>query len=115
MDERKGHNYWTQKYWGHDIATLTVDGLNIEVGGFGKGIKIGDFIILKGPSGGPSAYLITKIRYCLDPRDMFFLSAVYCDSTQKEMSGSADDLIIKVKVIGILPKTSVDTESEKEI
>jgi len=76
----KTHDY-TNRYWGHDyMITAIIDhGQQIKATGWGRGMKVGDTIILKNEKSrsGESPYRITKIKYQKDPSDMWMLEGVF--------------------------------------
>ena len=74
---KKTHDY-SAKSWGcsYEILNLKNKGHNVDLAGWGMGIKPKDFILLR--SGRDSTrYEITTIEYQSDPVDMWFASAVF--------------------------------------
>ena len=65
------HDY-TKRSWGHnyEITSIQNDGLNLNMFGWGLGIKKGDFIILKNGSD-TTRYCFGDISYYNDPHDMW--------------------------------------------
>ncbi len=65
------HDY-TNRHWGHDfyISDVMEYGEQLLVGGWGKGIKAGHYLIL--PNGESSTrYKVKSIEYHRDPADMW--------------------------------------------
>ncbi len=71
------HDY-SFSVWGHAVDVLRVidDGAKLRVAGFGHGVKENDYIILPN-KGQTTRYQVTCIRYCGDPRDMWFADVVF--------------------------------------
>lgn len=67
----KTHDY-TNCTWGHNYVVTSVSegGLRINVTGWGRGIKEGDYLILNNDIG-TTRYCVVKIKYRLDPSDMW--------------------------------------------
>ena len=68
----KIHDY-TKRYWGHDFAILDIEkeGQVIEASGWGLGLDKGDYVLFPNDESS-TRYKIKKIRYTLDPQDMWF-------------------------------------------
>lgn len=65
------HDY-TNRSWAHDfhISEVMEKGKRLRMGGWGKGIKSGDYLIL--PNGESSTrYKVKTIKYQRDPSDMW--------------------------------------------
>lgn len=68
------HDYTKSKrYWGHDIYyTPQNNGMQLNAGGWGKGINNGDFILLTNPASGmDTRYQVDSITYEIEPSDMW--------------------------------------------
>jgi len=77
------HDY-TKRCWGHDYAITRIRkrGTEISMTGWGHGISDGDYILLQGQSKDPCAnpdtrYRVKTVRYCNNPRDMWFMEAEF--------------------------------------
>lgn len=88
--EPKTHDY-TNRYWGHDFAIHKVDGLRLDMSGWGDGLEVGDFLILPNnrAMGGDGArsttrYRVESVRYTYDPPDMWFVIAVFAPRQEGE-------------------------------
>lgn len=59
--------------WGHDYVIHKVkhEGRVLEVSGWTRGIKKGDYLIMKNGER-TTRYRTAQIEYCSDPSDMFF-------------------------------------------
>lgn len=80
----KIHDY-TKTYWGHDYTFEPIDmGMKGSMVGWGHGIKKGDYLLLKN---GDSAtrYKVMKIKYYLDPKDMWTSEVKFAPRTRKEL------------------------------
>lgn len=73
----KIHDY-TQRYWGHDYYIIKIEsnqylGDVIHAGGWGKGLKKGNFILLvnEQAENKQTRYKIRRIEYLSDPPDMW--------------------------------------------
>lgn len=73
----KTHDY-TQRGWGHDfyIDEIINKGKKIGMGGWGHGIRKGDFLILPN-QGTTTRYRVAKVEYHMAPSDMWRISAVH--------------------------------------
>lgn len=70
---RKTHDY-TKQFWGwalHFIVDIPKDGSNWPLMGHGEGINKGDFLLIKMKSGKTAKFRVEKIKYCIDPYDMW--------------------------------------------
>lgn len=76
------HDY-RDRYWGHDYAILTVNGMTIHLAGWGFGISAGDYILLT-HSKGEARYQIDTIRYDGDPPDMWYADATFAPRTTEK-------------------------------
>lgn len=69
------HDY-TRRCWGHNYTfTPRNAGLEASMWGWGRGISEGDYLILGNdePGANPATrYRVCSIRYCVNPRDMWF-------------------------------------------
>lgn len=89
--KRTGHAHdFTRSYWGHSIAVDKVDRNRIKGHGWGgtgrtelisldgsaERPRIGDWVRLKDVNGYEWRYLVTKVDYADNVRDMFFFEAV---------------------------------------
>ena len=80
LERRAGpqtHDY-TRRTWGHNYSTTDVidGGMRLRMAGWGEGIKAGDYLIL--PNGDETTrYQVEKIKYRMDPPDMWFADAVF--------------------------------------
>lgn len=74
----KTHDY-TQSVWGHTCNVMQVidGGQKLELSGFGYGVKRGDFLILADRHGNTTRYKITKIKYNMNPHDLWFANAKF--------------------------------------
>lgn len=82
------HDY-TQRYWGHDYTwdpDPGSEGVTGSAMGWGHDIQDGDVLLLKGPSGGPSPYLVESIEYFPDPRDMWKARLRYSPKSWQKLS-----------------------------
>ena len=85
------HDY-TKRHWGHDYTVTDVGehGAEISMMGWGRGISVGDFILIQGQSKDPGArpdtrYRVKDVRYMSDPSDMWSME---CDFAPREPSPS---------------------------
>lgn len=71
------HDY-TRRHWGHDYGIRKVfsGGQQLEAFGWGSGISEGDFLILQNGDG-TTRYQVAKIKYELNPRDMWFADLTF--------------------------------------
>ncbi len=59
------------RYWGHDYTFTSADrGQHGSVTGWGRGIRVGDFLLLQNRDRS-TRYRVDEIRYHLDPDDMW--------------------------------------------
>lgn len=73
----KTHDY-TNRWWGHDFFVSKVEdsGRRIEVGGWGPGLKAGDYLILvNGSLTESTRYRLVAVEYYSDPADMWKATA----------------------------------------
>lgn len=90
------HDY-TTRTWGHDFSfdLKTEDGKELSITGWGHGIRCGDYIILPHRQSGSTRYRFTKLKYFLDPPDMWHGTAVftprpaYCEDCGSKLSERA--------------------------
>lgn len=72
---------FTRRYWGHDYVYTPTEagGLKANVMGWYSGkVHIGDRLLLQGPNGGASPYVVTEIlQHIMDPADMFHVKVEY--------------------------------------
>ena len=69
-----------QRGWGHDVTFMPLDteGLTARVIGWATPRPWrGDVLVLAGPNGGGSPYVIDDIEWTVDPADMFVASCHY--------------------------------------
>lgn len=69
------HDYTrATRYYGHDIYWRPIDkgGLRLDAGGWGRGIKPGDFILITNPKdGAESRYQVESVEYYGNPNDQW--------------------------------------------
>lgn len=68
------------RYWGHDIASFVPreEGLKARLMGWcSPRPQVGDVIVLRGPNGGGSPYVVEEVEWCIDPTDMFITECRY--------------------------------------
>ena len=69
------HDYTKAKRrWGHDIHWSTLDnkGQRISAGGWGRGIKQGDYLLITNPGNfEETRYQVETIEYYADPADQW--------------------------------------------
>jgi len=73
------HDY-TRRGWGHDYTwtpTPGTAGQHGEAVGWGRGIAVGDILVLEGPNGGGSPYRVETVHYAEDPDDMWWTTLRY--------------------------------------
>ena len=72
MNKAATHDY-SAREWGrnYNIQNIHNDGMKLSLVGWGLGIKVGDFIIVKNGND-TTRYKFDSIRYCSDPHDMWF-------------------------------------------
>ena len=77
--EPEVHDYTRERCgWGHDRTFDSKDGgRTAHMMGWGYGLKKGDFILLSMQSGKTAKYLIKKVEYYSDPRDMWSADVVF--------------------------------------
>jgi hypothetical protein len=73
VDEVSCHDY-TRRSWGHNYELLrsTTDGFEHEIAGWGPGIEEGQLLLLPTEDGRAVKWRVIKVRYCDDPKDMWF-------------------------------------------
>ena len=80
------HDY-TQRGPGHDIWYKPIDseGIRLKGGGWGYGLKVGDFILLspKGESR-TARYRVEELKYMRDPQDQWFATLVFDPRPERE-------------------------------
>lgn len=71
------HDYRDRR-WGHDyvIHRIYEGGMRLDMGGWGLGLRAGDYILMNNASG-ETRYQIATIKYQDDPPDMWFAKAVF--------------------------------------
>ena len=81
------HDY-SEPGWGHDYAVTHVrkGGMEISLTGWGRGISVGDYLLLESQSSEPDAnpttrYRVKEVEYCTNPPDMWFIEAVFAPRT----------------------------------
>lgn len=72
----KTHDY-TKGRWGHDVTYSSLPGDKLRAIGWGLGIAVGDFLILKHPEGGTTRYRVESISYAWNPGDMWTATLVF--------------------------------------
>lgn len=81
----KTHNYTNaHRYWGHDIHWRLLDskGQRLDAGGWGGGIKQGDFLLVTNPGNGyETRYQVESIKYYADPADQWSAVLTYSPRT----------------------------------
>ena len=77
MNEPMTHDYRKQG-WGHAVRArlATEDGRVIDIDGHGRGIRPGDYLLMRAGSG-ETRYQVDEIEYQRDPPDMFFGRATF--------------------------------------
>jgi MioC protein len=65
------HNY-TERRWGKDYSIIAIEdgGLSLALSGWGRGIRSGDYIIIKNGDD-TTRYMFDTISYHSDPSDMW--------------------------------------------
>tara|TARA_B100000131_G_scaffold168602_1_gene162991 strand:+ start:10762 stop:11139 length:378 start_codon:yes stop_codon:yes gene_type:complete len=100
----KTHDY-SERLWGknYEILNLKNSGYELDLCGWGYGISVGDFIILKNNSD-TTRYKILSIKYESNPGDMWFAEALFSprepevyevsevDDITEEVSNTFDEL-----------------------
>jgi hypothetical protein len=71
--ERKTHDYRIRG-WGHDYVIHKINGLTLDMSGWGYNIEVGDYLILEQGITG-TRYEVTKIEY--KHSDMWFAEAIF--------------------------------------
>ncbi len=72
----KTHDY-TNRYWGHDYAITQLFPKNvIALTGWGRGLEVGDFIILENEESS-TRYKLLEVDYLLNPSDMWHAKAKF--------------------------------------
>ena len=66
------HDY-TAVGWGHSysIQSISDEGQSLSLAGWGCGISNGDYLLLKNGEGS-TRYKVDTVKYCRDPKDMWF-------------------------------------------
>ena len=78
------HDYTNQR-WGHACGFEPVDGgLKGRANGWGKGVAIGDYLLLQNGSGS-SRYKVTHIHYVSNPPDQWFAKLEFAPRTTVEI------------------------------
>lgn len=73
---------YRERGWGHDYVYRPRNGgLEASMSGWGRGIRQGDVLLLKGPTGGASCYRVDSIEYLRDPPDMWRAEVSYTRPT----------------------------------
>lgn len=72
------HNY-SRPVWGHacEVTAIRDGGAEVDGHGWGRGIEVGDFLILDDRQGATTRYRVDEIRYCHDPGDMWFATLAF--------------------------------------
>jgi hypothetical protein len=66
---------YTMARWGHNVIITAVhdDGKILKASGWGRGIAVGDYLLLPAlPHKGSTRYQVTAIEYFRDPPDMWW-------------------------------------------
>lgn len=75
QDAERVHDYTkARRGWGHDIHWRPIDqkGQRLDAGGWGSGIKQGDFILITNPQNqAETRYQVESIDYYADPKDQW--------------------------------------------
>lgn len=81
----KTHDY-TKRYWGHDYTFDPVEdnGQRGHMIGWGHGIKNRDYLIIRNGDGS-SRYQVTKIKYMMDPPDMWSADVKFAPRTASQV------------------------------
>ena len=81
----KGTHDYSNPQWGWDINILNIenDGLNIDVCGWGEGLRNGDYLILRNGKG-TTRYVLTSVSYKRDPKDMWFGTADFAPREEEQ-------------------------------
>lgn len=63
----------SKRYWGHDyyIDKASVDCQSVEIGGWQRGLEIGDYLIFQMKDNSTTRYKITTLGYFDNPKDHF--------------------------------------------
>tara|TARA_Y100000034_G_C6544303_1_gene234948 strand:+ start:147 stop:395 length:249 start_codon:yes stop_codon:yes gene_type:complete len=69
------HDYSVRE-WGHNYSIIEIEGLQLRLTGWGRGISADDYIIIKNGDG-TTRYKIDSIEYKRDPADMWFAEASF--------------------------------------
>lgn len=79
MQEPRTHDY-SKREWGHDYVCRPIDpqGLRAKLTGWGNIIRQGDYLILEGNDpGSTTRYRVDEVRYEIDPKDMWHITASF--------------------------------------
>lgn len=80
------HDY-TRRMWGHDYGFTTKDkGQTLDAHGWGpRGsyLSVGDFLLIQNGDR-TTRYMVEAVRYCPDPRDMWFATLRFAPRTESE-------------------------------
>lgn len=82
------HDY-TARYWGHDFTFAPLPGSRGSMSGWGEGLKAGDYLLLPHNEGGTTRYVIDKIEYYRDPRDMWHATVSFAPRTPEQKGNAA--------------------------
>lgn len=76
--------------WGHNVIVHSVHeaGRRLQASGFGKGVRIGDWVLLKNHDQ-ETRYQVNDIEYAMDPPDMWAATLLFAPRTPEELERAA--------------------------
>ena len=85
------HDY-RRSVWGHACNVIKVidGGQGLDLSGFGRSVKKGDFVILSQRDGSTTRYKITKIMYNSNVYDLWFARAKFAPRQEETAQAQPD-------------------------